>query len=263
MHVRSDVISRKSTMHEFIRFRATLWTRTALYAFLAPFLVASPGRTPCPAVTIDATCFTKIHLLLLLQYLHMELGTRRVRVCYTEPLSYATAFGRALSYGIERTVYLPYQPARHESTGVGLVAFLGHERLRLERIVQELEPDVSVIVFGEPGFARNMQDYSRRVNGSLIQRSRYDGQYRLVTASTKDPFAVARMLRDEVEKIRASGYDTVYIAALGTKLQALGIDPAATPWPARPTTVGVFNTEALREEYVLSRERSDVHNGPR
>lgn len=188
------------------------------------FLGRESWPNSVPAVTIDATCFTKIHLLLLLQYLHMELGTRRVRVCYTEPLSYATAFGRALSYGIERTVYLPYQPARHESTGVGLVAFLGHERLRLERIVQELEPDVSVIVFGEPGFARNMQDYSRRVNGSLIQRSRYDGQYRLVTASTKDPFAVARMLRDEVEKIRASGYDTVYIAALGTKLQALGID---------------------------------------
>ena len=122
------------------------------------------------SVTIDATCFTKIHLLLLLQYLHMKLGTRRVRVCYTEPLSYATSFGKALSYGIHRTVYLPYQPVRHQSTRVGLLAFLGHERLRLERIVQELEPDVTVIVFGEPGFERNMQDYSRRVNGSLIQR---------------------------------------------------------------------------------------------
>ena len=35
---------------------------------------------------------------------------------------------------------------------------------------------------------------------------------------------MARMLRVEVEKMQAGGYDTVYIAALGTKLQALGID---------------------------------------
>ena len=176
------------------------------------------------AVTVDATCFTKVHLLLLLQYLHMHMRAKRVRVCYTEPLSYATAFGKALSYGIESTVYLPYQPARHSSAGVGLVAFLGHERLRLERIVQELEPDISAVVFGEPAFDRNMQDYSRRVNESLIHRSMYDGQYRLVTASTKDPSSVASMLRDEVEKMTREGYDTVYIAPLGTKLQALGIE---------------------------------------
>ncbi len=183
-----------------------------------------PWAEALRTVTIDATCFTKIHLLLLLQYLHIELRATKVRVCYTEPLSYATAFGKALSHGIEKTVYLPYQPARHESSGVGLVAFLGYERLRLERIVQELEPDISVVVFGQPGFVRSMEDYSRHVNKSLIHRATYDDQYRLVNASARDPFAVAEVLREEVTKLRAEGCDSIYLAALGTKLQALGID---------------------------------------
>ena len=105
-----------------------------------------------PNFTIDATCFTKIHLLLLLKFISVQFGSSPVRICYTEPLSYATSYNKQLSYGIERTVYLPYQVAGHASKGVGLVAFLGHERLRLERIIQELEPDVTIVILGEPGF---------------------------------------------------------------------------------------------------------------
>ena len=52
-----------------------------------------------PVFTLDATCFTKIHLLLLLKYIaeRYGYGSGPVRVCYTEPLTYATAFGRHLS----------------------------------------------------------------------------------------------------------------------------------------------------------------------
>ena len=177
-----------------------------------------------PAFTVDATCFTKIHLLLLLKYIADRYGPDVVRVCYTEPLTYATAFNRHLSYGIERTVYLPYQVAKHSSKGVGLVAFLGHERLRLERIVQELEPDITVIVLGEPGFSRPMLEYSRRVNATLIHRAEYDGHYRIVSVPANDVLATADLLQESVEMIRSLGCDSVYIVALGTKLQAVGIE---------------------------------------
>ena len=182
-------------------------------------------RNSVRSVTIDTTCFTKIHLLLLLQYLEDSLGVTDLDICYTEPLSYATDFGKQLSYGVDRTLYLPYQPASHSSKGIGLIAFLGHERLRVERIIQDLEPDVAVVIFGEPGFTQNMQDYSRRVNDSLIHRATYDQQYRLASASTKDIGAATTVLQDQIELlVRRDGCDSVYLAALGTKLQALSID---------------------------------------
>ena len=177
-----------------------------------------------PRFTVDATCFTKIHLLLLLKYIADRYGADRVRVCYTEPLTYATAFNRHLSYGIDRTIYVPYQVAKHSAKGVGLVAFLGHERLRLERIVQELEPDIAVVILGEPGFTLPMLEYSRRANATLIHRASYDGHYRIVSAPANDVPATAALLKDEVAAIRAAGCDSVYLVALGTKLQAVSIE---------------------------------------
>ena len=197
-----------------------------------PFAITHALRTligggavnlPVTSVTIDATCFTKLHLLLLLQYLEDECGTQCIKVLYTEPLSYATAFGRQLSYGIHRTVYLPYKPLLHRSMGVGLVAFLRHERLRLEIIVQELEPDISVAILGTPSYSDNMRDYSRYVNQTLIHRSSYDRQYRIAEAPTNDVLKSRDVLLGEISKLRADGCDSIYLAALGTKLQALGI----------------------------------------
>lgn len=190
---------------------------------LRTLVVSGAVNLPMTSVTIDVTCFTKLHLLLLLQYLEDECGTLEIKVLYTEPLSYATAFGRQLSYGIHRTVYLPYRPCLHRSMGVGLVAFLGHERLRLELIVQELEPDISVAILGNPSYSDNMRDYSRQVNQTLIHRSSYDRQYRVIEAPTNDVFKSRDILIREVSKLRGDGCDSIYLAALGTKLQALGI----------------------------------------
>jgi len=159
-----------------------------------------------------------------LKYLETELGVETIRVSYTEPLAYATAFGKALSYGIDRTVYLPYAAASYRSRGVGLIAFLGHEKQRLEYIIQELEPDVSVIVIGEPGFSRDMVEDSKRINESLLGRSTYDHQYRLAKVPANDLQGTVDALRDELERMKRRGCDSVYLAPLGTKVQALGID---------------------------------------
>ena len=191
---------------------------------LHAFLLENGLMGTVRSVFVDITCFTKLHLLTLLRYIEMEMKTEVVTVCYTEPLAYASAFGKSLSYGIERSVYLPYETAARRSGGVGLLAFLGHERVRLEYILQELEPDVAVILLGEPGFTLDMAEYSRRTNESLIHRSTYDRQYRLVTVPTRDVGIVRDSLETEVIKMMESGCDSVYVAPLGTKLQALAID---------------------------------------
>ena len=191
---------------------------------LNAFLAQTALQNAMKAVTVDATCFTKLHLLLLLRYLHADCHVERIRICYTEPLAYATAFGRDLSYGVRRTVYLPYQLRAHRSSRVGLIAFLGHERLRVERIIQELEPELSVVVFGEPGFARSMEDESRRVNDSIFHRARYDRQYQVVSAPAGQLHGVFDVLREQLELVLSHDCETVYLAALGTKLQALGFE---------------------------------------
>lgn len=188
------------------------------------FVQANQSHSHLDSVTIDTTCITKLHLLLLLQYLHERMRVLTVNILYTEPLAYATAFGKQLSYGIDRAVYLPYQPWIQRSDAVGLIAFLGHERLRIEHIIQELEPDISVVIVGQPGFSNEMYDDSKRINHTLMHRSLYDHQYRVAEAPSNDIRACADVLVDQIQQIRTQGCDTIYFAPLGTKLQAMSID---------------------------------------
>ena len=176
------------------------------------------------SVVLDATCFTKLHLLLLLRFLSDWLGVEVTRICYTKPLVYATAFGKELSYGIRKTVYLPYRGTGREHAGTGLIAFLGHEPRRLERIVQDLEPDLCVFVLGEPGFTADMAAYSKGANASLIRRAEYDRHYRQAVAPADDIERCVDVLVEQLHALHEDGYSDVYVAPLGTKLQALAVD---------------------------------------
>ena len=175
------------------------------------------------SVVLDATCFTKLHLLLLLRFLRDWLGVEAIRICYTKPLVYATAFGKELSYGIRKTVYLPYRGAERAGAGTGLIALLGHEPRRLERLVQEIEPDLCVVLMGEPGFTTDMAVYSKRANASLIRRAGYDQHYRLAVAPVDDIDQCVDVLAEHLHALHEDGCRNVYVAPLGTKLQALGV----------------------------------------
>ena len=176
------------------------------------------------SVALDATCFTKLHLLLLLRFLRDWLGVATVRIFYTKPLIYATAFGKELSYGVRQTVYVPYRKMERTGTGTGLIAFLGHEPRRLERLVQEIEPDLCIVLMGEPGFTADMVAYSRKANASLIRRAEYDRHYRLAVAPVDDIERCADVLAEQLHQLHEDGCGDVYLAPLGTKLQALAID---------------------------------------
>ena len=176
------------------------------------------------SVVLDATCFTKLHLLLLLRFLRDWLGVEVACICYTKPVVYATAFGKELSYGIRKTVYLPYRGTEPAGNGTGLIALLGHEPRRLERIVQEIEPDLCIVLIGEPGFTDDMAAYSRRANESLIRRTGYDRHYRQAVAPTDDVERCVDILAEQLHALHEDGCRNVYLAPLGTKLQALAVD---------------------------------------
>lgn len=176
------------------------------------------------SVILDASCFTKLHLLLLLRFLSDWLAVESCFVCYTQPLVYPAAFGNKLSYGIRDTVYLPYSGMEHKGDRTGMIALLGHEPHRLERIVQEIEPDRCVVLVGEPGFTPNMATSSWRANAGLIRRAEYDGRYRLAHAQTDDIEGCVEVLVSQLHRLRKEGCRNVYLVPLGTKLQAIAID---------------------------------------
>ena len=176
------------------------------------------------SVVLDATCFTKLHLLLLLRFLRDWLGVEAIRICYTKPMVYATAFGKELSYGIRNTVYLPYRRTERAGAGTGLIALLGHEPRRLERLVQEIEPDLCVVLTGEPGFTADMAAYSKTANASLIRRAEYDRHYRLAVVPVDDIERCVDVLAEQLQALHKDGCWNVYVAPLGTKLQALAVD---------------------------------------
>ena len=176
------------------------------------------------SVVVDATCFTKLHLLLLLRSLSDRLAVEVIRICYTKPQVYATAFGKELSYGIRKTGYIPYRGRAREGDKTGLIALLGHEPRRLERIVQEIEPDICVVVIGEPGFSADMATYSRKVNASLIRRAEYDHHFRLAYAPADDIDKCIDLLAVQLNKLHESRCRSVVIAPFGTKLQALAVE---------------------------------------
>ena len=176
------------------------------------------------SVILDATCFTKLHLLLLLKFLSDWLRVKSTRIFYTKPLIYASAFGRQLSYGVSKTIYLPYRGNERKNEKTGLIALLGHEPSRLERVIQELEPDICIALIGDPPYTDDALAFSRRANESLIRRAEYDHHYRLATAPAGDINGCVSVLMEQLRTLHDTGCTDVYLAPLGTKLQALAID---------------------------------------
>lgn len=178
------------------------------------------------SVVLDATCFTKLHLLLLLRFLRQWLRIETLQVCYTKPLIYGTAHGKELSFGIRKTVYLPYRQVEQQvqASRTGLIALLGHEPYRLERLIQEIEPDLCVVLLGEPGYTDDMAKYSRTVNERLIRRAEYDRHYRHDTVPVDDIVRCREILAQQLTDLYQEDCGHVYIAPLGTKLQALAVD---------------------------------------
>jgi len=175
-------------------------------------------------VTIDITCFTKLHLLLLLEYIESRFPQCRIRILYTEPLSYATAFGRSLSYGIRDVIYLPLNSGNSVGERSALIIFLGHEEVRVERIIEEIEPDETILILGQPGFSPEMSWMSEKKNRYLINRAKYNPQFRLAYCSTRNFREVAGLVHSLILNLRDKrDFGTFYVAPLGTKLQALSL----------------------------------------
>lgn len=180
------------------------------------------SRSP-RSILVDITCFTKVHLLLILRFLDERFKPELLLAKYAEPLIYGTSFGRRLTRGIWESVYIQYVEGNINFDHTGLIIFLGHEYDRAERIIQELQADEVVMVVGTPGFTSEMAHASRRLNKPLLSRARWDGQLKIRSLATNDPHACCEFLVRVEAELRQLNVNSIYISPMGTKLQSLGI----------------------------------------
>lgn len=176
------------------------------------------------SITIDITCFTKLQLLLLLRTLRAEFSGAQIRITYTEPRLYASSYRRPLSYGVANTFYIPYVTPRVPAGQSALFLFLGHELLRAEKVVDELEPEVTILIQGEPGYSKEMVATSHKNNRVLLSKVKYDHQYRLMSTSCYDFESAAGKILGLIRNFKGLGFGSFYLAPLGTKLQCLAFD---------------------------------------
>lgn len=188
------------------------------------WLQENPYESKEPCITIDVTCFTKLHLLLLLKTFEERIPQATVRILYTEPYAYATAFGRQLSHGILDTFYIPLNSGEGWSERAALIVFLGHEPVRVERVIEEVEADETVLIQGRPGFSPEISRMSERLHRYLLNRAEDNAEFSLAACSTYNFDEVGELLAGLLDHFVNRGLNTLYISPLGTKLQALGLE---------------------------------------
>lgn len=174
-------------------------------------------------ITIDITCFTKLHLILLFDYIGRKLSGSVIRIVYSEPLTYADSVGKALSYGIKDTVYFPIHSGRSEGKKAALIAFLGHENSRVEHIIDELEPDETILILARSGYTPDMVRTSESKNAFLLRQVNISSRFKLAQCSARDFRSVVQLLQSIVGHLLDEHFDTFFIAPLGTKLEAIGV----------------------------------------
>ncbi|HAV43506.1 TPA: hypothetical protein DCX15_05770 [bacterium] len=171
-------------------------------------------------ISIDISCFTKLHLLLLLKHIGSEDKRGVIRVFYTQPMVYLPMIPgkRRLSYDIGERCFIPYLSSSVRDGREALIIFLGMEGLRANRVWEETDPEKTILIMGRPGFTEEMEKISERENKFLLSRVLYDPSFSQRDCSTLNPWEVVYALKEAAE-----GVDTLYIAPCGTQLQTLGI----------------------------------------
>ena len=161
-------------------------------------------------ISIDISCFTRIHVALLLRRA-LDLRPRaEVRVFYTLPVRYITEEdSRAdLVYGQYRVLIVPFESVagRGRIKGAGVrrvcVVSIGHEGDRILNIWRQIDPERTYVVFARGGSPRAVEITRKRNQYFLEQLERRDPSFRLVEVAGLDVLEVIRglgkIVKDEV-----------------------------------------------------------------
>jgi len=171
-------------------------------------------------ITIDITCFTTLHLLLLLKYLSQKIKAI-FRFIYTEPLIYETIKDKGLSYGLLELATINYKLNHNTINKKGdIYIFLaGHNFDRLYKIFKRLKPRKYWVFLESFGFNTKLEFYRNKISKAFIEE--IQSSERFIETSIKDPYLIVESLYKISQKEKDMA--NLYIIPCGTKLQTLGV----------------------------------------
>jgi hypothetical protein len=175
-----------------------------------------------PRISLDVSCFTRKHLLQLLQGLELANLLGYCNIYHTEPLDYHTQDNESMSEGISsikaiETFGGEIRPSRDSL----LILFLGFEGRRALAFLENLEPNRTIAVIADPPYRDEWKG-----------RAEAQHRYLLSCLPGGSVFRADSLLPDSTEQLLAKicgdkDYSPAkfnyFIGPMGTKAQIVGL----------------------------------------
>ena len=143
-------------------------------------------------VTLDVSTFTKRHLLLLLHALDDAGLWESLRLLYTEPKDYVVDMYLPMSMGIKEVASIPgFTNVKPADKPVLLVIMLGYEGDRAMALLQNIEPNETILLVPRPAYRPEWEGRTEELNKQLISLL---GQDAIAYADSRDPLKVKETL---------------------------------------------------------------------
>jgi len=174
-------------------------------------------------LSIDITTFTKKHLLLLLNYLDKNDLFNSTRIFYTEPKTYTTNLYLPMSFGIlpiyTVTGFVTTQSLNKRNL---LAIFLGYEGDRASALVNNFEPNETVLIIPDPPYHPEWRGRTEEMNKNLIE---IIGKDKVESIDSLNPHKILKTMKSLFGKKGKYNLEKYHcsISPLGTKPQALGL----------------------------------------
>lgn len=175
-----------------------------------------------PRITLDVSCFTRKHLLQLLQGLELAGFLQNCNLHHTEPLDYHTQDNDAMTEGVSSVKAIEtfggeIRPSRDSL----LILFLGFEGRRALAFLENLEPNRTIAVIPDPPYRDDWKGRAEAQHHYLLSCLPPGLQFTshsLVPGSTEE--LLRRISKDPVFSPKKYNY---FIGPMGTKAQVVGL----------------------------------------
>jgi len=174
-------------------------------------------------ISIDITTFTKKHLMLLLNYFDKNNLFDITRIFYSEPKKYTANLYLPMSFGIlpiyTITGFVTTQSLNKRNL---LAIFLGYEGDRAMALVNNFEPNETILIIPDPPYHPEWKGRTEEMNKNLIE---IIGADKVESIDSLNP----HLMLEKLENLFGINgkYDLrnyhCSISPLGTKPQALGL----------------------------------------
>jgi len=196
----------KNHAARFYSAKVDAYASTGLEAEFQSFIKSAANNS---VLIIDFTCFTKIHIITLVNMLsNIDLHHKEVLVVYTSPWAYGNLDRIAKQIGWRDVIIAPVASnanMKNEAYSRGLV-IAGHESERLWAALNEIEPASGVLTLGRIPARPDITRLSEQVNKKIIKHMAldYDAAWRVEVIDVSDVDGMEKCVASEVEKARES-----------------------------------------------------------